>query len=199
MSAKDRIRWDEIYSKRGKEGYYPKPDTLLLDYVPAAEAENSLRALDLAAGFGQNGLWLAEQAYNVDVMDISRVALNLARAEMTMRNIRNANLLQVDIDKLVLRRSGLCEGIHEICPQSYDVILVFRYLRRPLLPILREAIRPGGRIIYETFNLNYLEQVPEFNRDFLLNPGELESAFDGWRFIHYDESSHVSQIVAVKP
>ncbi len=199
MSAKDRIRWDEIYSKRNRDSKFTAPDTLLLDYAPAPEKDDSLRALDLAAGTGQNGLWLAEQGYNVDVMDISRVALRLARAEMTMRNIRNVNLLQVDIDKLVLRRSGLCEGIHEICPENYDVIIVFRYLRRPLFPILREATRSGGRVIYETFNLNYLEQVPEFNPDFLLKPGELETAFEGWRFVHYDESSHVSQMVAVKP
>lgn len=199
MSAKDRIRWDEIYSKGRKGSNYPGADTLMLDYVPAPEADTPARGLDLAAGFGQNGLWLAEQGYNVDVMDISRVALRFARSEMTMRNIRNVNLLQVDIDKLVLRRSGLCEATHEICPESYDVIVVFRYLRRPLFPILREAIRPGGRIIYETFNLNYLEQVPGFNRDFLLKEGELETAFTNWRFVHYDESSHVTQMVAVKP
>ena len=199
MSAQDRIRWDEIYSKRNQDGNYPAPDTLLLDYAPAPESDTIPRALDLAGGFGQNGLWLAEQGYNVDIMDISRVGLRRARAEMTMRNIRNINLLQVDIDKLVLRRSGLCDGINEICPQSYDLVIVFRYLRRPLFPILREAIRSGGRIIYETFNLNYLEQVPEFNRGFLLNSGELESAFNGWRFVHYDEASHVSQMVAVKP
>lgn len=199
MSTKDRIRWDEIYNKKNKERPYPKPDTLMLDYVPAAEDDTQARGLDLASGTGQNGLWLAEQGYNVDVMDISRVALHIARSEMTMRNIRNANLLQVDIDKLVLRRSGLCDATHEICPKSYDVIVVFRYLRRPLFPILREAIRPGGRIVYETFNLNYLEQVPQFNQDFLLKPGELEEAFINWRFVHYDESSHITQMVAVKP
>jgi len=198
MSANDRIRWDDIYKKRQKTEF-PKPDTLLLDYAPAPEEDSELRALDLAAGLGQNGLWLAEQGYNTDIMDISRVGLRIARAEMTMRNIRRANLLQVDIDKLVLRRSGMCDGIHEICPESYDLIVVFRYLRRPLFPILKEAIRSGGRIVYETFNLNYLETVPEFNRDFLLEEGELEEAFINWRFVYYDESTHVTQMVAVKP
>lgn len=197
MSAQDRIRWDDIYSKQKQD--YPSPDTFLMEYAPAAEPGTNPRGLDIAAGIGQNGLWLAEQGYHTDVMDISRVALKRARAEMTMRNIRNANLLQVDIDKLILRRSGLCDGIHEICPQSYDLILVFRYLRRSLFPILREAIRPGGRIIYETFNINYLEHVPEFNPEFLLKMGELEEAFINWRFIHYDESTHITRMVAVRP
>ena len=136
---------------------------------------------------------------NTDLMDISRVGLQRARSEMSMRNIRSANLLQVDIDKLVLRRSGNCEQLHEICPNYYQLIAVFRYLRRPLFPIFQEALVSGGRIIYETFNTTYLEQVPDFNPDFLLQIGELEDTFSNWRIIHYDESSHITQLVAVKP
>lgn len=198
MSAKDRIRWDDIFKKRITEDY-PSPDNLLMEYAPAPENDETLRALDLASGLGQNGLWLAEQGYNTDLMDISRVGLQRARAEMSMRNIRSANLLQVDIDKLVLRRSGNCEHLHEICPNYYQLIAVFRYLRRPLFPIFKEALVSGGRIIYETFNTTYLEQVPDFNPDFLLQLGELEDTFGNWRIIHYDESSHITQLVAVKP
>ncbi|MEO1288435.1 MAG: hypothetical protein AAFV93_11765 [Chloroflexota bacterium] len=197
MSAKDRIRWDDIYTKRNKA--FPQPDTLLLDYVPTVDEEAEMRALDLACGLGQNGIWLAEQGYIVDLMDISRVGLRRARAELMMRNLRSANLLQVDIDKLVLRRSGLCDGLHDICPETYDVIAVFRYLRRPLFPIIKEAIKSGGRLIYETFNQQYLQQVPEFNQDFLLADGELETVFSDWRIVYHDESSHVTQLVAVKP
>ncbi|MEM9955141.1 MAG: methyltransferase domain-containing protein [Chloroflexota bacterium] len=197
MSAKDRIRWDDIYTKRNKA--FPQPDTLLLDYVPTVDEESEMRALDLACGLGQNSIWLAEQGYIVDLMDISRVGLRRARAELTMRNLRSANLLQVDIDKLVLRRSGLCDGLHDICPETYDVIAVFRYLRRPLFPIIKEAIKSGGRLIYETFNQQYLQQVPEFNKEFLLADGELETVFSDWRIVYHDESSHVTQLVAVKP
>lgn len=198
MSAKDRIRWDEIFNKRKQEPY-PEPSPLLIDYAPAPQGDDIPRALDLAAGLGQNTIWLAEQGYIVDMMDISRVALQRARAEMAIRNLRSINLLQVDIDELVLRRSGLCEAIHELCPESYELIIVFRYLRRTLFPILNAAIKPGGRLIYETFNRSYLEQVPDFNQEFLLEEGELEAAFINWRFIHYDESTHLTQLVAVKP
>ncbi|GAB5494023.1 MAG: hypothetical protein Phog2KO_42380 [Phototrophicaceae bacterium] len=198
MSAQDRIRWDDIFKKR-TQSQYPSPDSLLMEYAPAPNGDDTLRALDLASGLGQNGIWLAEQGYNTDLMDISRVALQRTRAEMTMRNVRNANLLQVDIDKLVLRRNNNCDLVHEICPNSYNLIAVFRYLRRPLFPIFQEAIASGGRIIYETFNAKYLKQVPAFNPNFLLDEGELEDRFINWRIVHYDESSHVTQIVAVKP
>lgn len=200
MSKQDRIRWDDIFKKRINEDF-PNTDALLLDYAPRAEADedNPLRALDLASGLGQNGIWLAEQGYNVDMMDISRVALQRTRAELTMRNVRNVNLLQVDIDKLVLRWNGDCDMPNELCPDTYDLIIVFRYLRRPLFPILMAAIKSGGRIIYETYNQRYLQYVPAFNNDFLLKDGELLAAFDDWRVIHHDEATHVSQLVAVKP
>lgn len=187
MSADDRIRWDGYYSQT-YEKPLPAPDPLLLQYTPAPPNEEPLhRALDLACGFGQNGLWLAQQGYRVDLMDISRVALKRARAEMAMRNLRTVNLLQSDVDALILD------------DDLYHLICVFRYLKRPLFKALKEATRPGGRIVYETFNLNYLELVPGFNRDYLLRPGELESYFRDWRVIFSEEAQHISRIVAVKP
>ena len=34
---------------------------------------------------------------------------------------------------------------------AYDVIVVFRYLHRPLFPALERALAPGGLLVYETF------------------------------------------------
>lgn len=190
MSAQDRVRWDAIYRQRSLQPF-PPPDPLLFDYTPPVMADNgaviSRHALDLAAGFGQNGLWLAAQGYTVDVMDISRVALSRTRAEMGMRNLRSINLLQVDLDNLRLEAA------------RYDLVCVFRYLKRRIMPQIRDTVKPGGRIIYETFNMTYLNVVPDFNVKFLLNPGELAGYFPGWQVLHDVESGHVSQFVAVKP
>jgi tellurite methyltransferase len=197
MSAKDRARWDEIFKKRNLEPF-PAPEPLLLQYVPLPEGDDSLRALDLAAGYGQNGLWLAEQGYHVDIMDISRVALRRARLEMGIRNLRSVNLLQVDLDKLSLVVDGDCEAANELCPESYDLIVVFRYLKRSIFPILKAALKVNGRIIYETFNTAYLEKVPEFNQHFLLEKNELLDAFSDWRLVYHDDSDFSTQLVAVK-
>lgn len=197
MSAKDRVRWDEIFKKRNLDAF-PAPDPLMLQYTPTPETEEEPRALDLAAGYGQNGLWLAEQGYHADIMDISRVALRRARAEMGLRNLRNINLLQVDLDLLMLKSDGDCAAAHELCPTSYELICVFRYLKRKLFPVLKAAIKPNGRIIYETFNVDYLEKVPEFNREFLLEKNELLDVFSDWRIVHHDDSDYTTQLVAVK-
>jgi tellurite methyltransferase len=197
MSAKDRVRWDEIFKKRNEDPF-PAPDPLLLQYAPAPKDGEEPRALDLAAGYGQNGLWLAEQGYHVDITDISRVALRRARFEMGLRNLRNVNLLQVDLDMLMLKSDGDCAAAHELCPKSYDAICVFRYLKRKLFPVLKAAVKPQGRIIYETFNIGYLEKVPDFNRDFLLEKRELEDIFRDWRIVYHDDSDFTTQLVAVR-
>mgnify|MGYP000613186283 CR=1 FL=1 len=189
MSGQDRVRWDTVYQQRN--GRYPVADPLLFEFtLPLAlypDNDIERRALDLACGVGQNGLWLASQGYIVDLMDISRTALLRARSEIETRRLHNVNVLQVDLDTVHLARS------------NYDLICVFRYLRRELFPQLLTSVRPGGRIIYETFNTRYLEQVPAFNPAFLLEPGELESYFLGWEILYSDEEHEISQFVAQKP
>ena len=64
---------------------------------------------------------------------------------------------------------------------------------------MRASVVPGGRVIYETFNVLYLDIVPEFNQEFLLGLGELEKLFDGWDILFQEEDDHISQIVARKP
>lgn len=186
MTAHDRVRWDAIFKQQVTRPF-PAPDPLLLDYTPPVPPQRERRALDLACGFGQNGLWLAEQGYVTDLMDISRVALSRARQEMGIRNLRNVNILQVDMDDI------------DIEEETYHLICLFRYLKRSFMRKLRGAVIPGGRVIYETYNLHYLEQVPDFNADFLIEPGELPAMFEGWKIVHHDELDHISQIVAVKP
>jgi tellurite methyltransferase len=186
MSAEDRIRWDAIYRERTSE-VYPPPDPILFDYTPPVMPEQDVRALDLAAGCGQNGLWLATQGYTVDIMDISRAALLRAQAEMASRNLRNANLLPVDLDDV------------ELPANFYDITCVFRYLKRDLFPQLRACVRPGGRIVYETLNVRYRMIVPDFNPAFLLEVGELAGYFADWKILHHVDEKHISQVVAKKP
>ena len=56
---------------------------------------------------------------------------------------------------------------------SYDAIVVVHYLHRRLFPALRDALRPGGVLVYETFTLAQAERGRPTNPDFLLEPGEL--------------------------
>lgn len=187
MSLEDRQHWEAIYRLRSQEAY-PPPDPLLFDYTPPAPPDaKEPRALDLAGGQGQNGLWLAAQGYIVDVMDISRMALMRGRAEMINRGLRDLNFLQVDLEDVDLRTD------------RYDIICVFRYLQRDLFSKIQASLRPGGRIIYETYNTSYLAIKPDFNPAYLLEVGELPHFFPGWDILYHSESGHISRLVARKP
>ena len=58
-------------------------------------------------------------------------------------------------------------------PATFDLIVVTRYLHRPLFPRLVEALAPGGVLVYETFLVGQAERGHPRNPAFLLEPGEL--------------------------
>jgi SAM-dependent methyltransferase len=186
MTASDRVHWDTIYRTRG-ETDFPDPDPLLYQAAPPLRMGETAHALDLASGLGQNGLWLAAQGYTVDLIDISRVALTQARAEAAHRNLRTVNFFQLDLDNSQLQ------------PATYDLICVIRFLDRSLLPQIRAAIKPGGRIIYQTFNIRFQRERPDMNPAYLLEIGELAGFFGDWRILRNSEPDSISQLVAVKP
>ena len=186
MSQQDRSRWDAIYRQRNHLDF-PQPDPRLYTFTPPVDAEASIRALDLAGGVGQNGLWLAGQGYIVDIMDISRMALIRGRAEMISRNLRSLNFLQVDLDH------------PELEAERYQLVCVFRFFKRALFPDIRASIQPGGRIIYRSYNKRHLQQAPGFNPAYLLEPGELAGYFADWKVLHSADDRHISELVAIKP
>jgi tellurite methyltransferase len=186
MSAHDRLHWDSVYRQR-PESAYPDPNPLLFAYAPPLRIEGSACALDLASGLGQNGLWLAEQGYVVDLVDISRIALTRAQTEAARRQLRSVNFFQLDLEDAELEQD------------SYHLLCVFRYLNRALMPRLRAAVKPGGRVIYQTFNTRYLDIKPDMNPDYLLSVGELAGYFGDWKILRSSELEHISELVAIRP
>src|SRR5690606_31259384 len=188
MTVRDRVRWDRYY--RQLDEPYPAPDPLLFQFTPSVVdlgRKREYRALDLAAGAGQNGLRLRTQGYTTDLLDISREALRKAQQQAARAKIRRLNFLQVDLDEVALKS------------EAYDLVCVFRYRKRDLFPRIRACMRPGGRVIYQTFNIHYLRKSPNFNPQFLVQPGELAGYFAAWRILWNDEQDHISQVVAIKP
>jgi tellurite methyltransferase len=148
------------------------------------------RALDLAMGGGRHALVLARngfQTFGVDVrLDAVRDAVAAAAREgLTVR--------------------GWCADLttFPLAPDSFDLLIVTRYLQRDLFPSLRGAVRPGGYVIYETFTV--LQRglgVGPTSADHLLAPGELRASFAEWDVLFDDEVSApeaVARLVARRP
>jgi SAM-dependent methyltransferase len=91
--------------------------------------------------------------------------------------------------------------------EAFGVILVFRFLYRPLAPQIVEALRPGGLLLYETFTLEqqHLPSGPN-NPAFLLAPGELPALFPQLEVLESSEGTRrgepelaLAQLAARKP
>ena len=75
MAQTDRQRWDARY----RDGAYEQrvwPSAYLQQCVPLiAPTQLGVRALDIACGRGRNSLYLAQQGFAVDAVDVSSVAI----------------------------------------------------------------------------------------------------------------------------
>jgi SAM-dependent methyltransferase len=142
------------------------------------------RVLDVACGRGRHALWLAGAGFQVRAIDRNPEAIDFLRA--------TAERLSLTIDTAVV---DLETDPPPALSADYDAVLVFNYLHRPLMPALRDAVKAGGRLFYETFTARQAERGHPKNPAFLLRDGELaelmaplaivrsrEGEFDG-RFI----------------
>ena len=151
--------------------------------------------LDLACGDGRNGIHAARQGLGVICCDRSRSALRHARQVAKAQGVR-IRLWWTDLE--APERSPLPDS-------TFGAVLVFRYLHRPLIPEIRQTLRPGGFVFYETFTVEQSKFGPPRNPDHLLKPGELAEWFRDWEVLHRFEGElaeprrAMAQIVARKP
>lgn len=75
--------WDGFYADRssGVPFFSPAPDESLVSWHDAGRVPppRGGRALDLGCGPGRNAVWLAQQGYHVDAIDLSPAALDWGR------------------------------------------------------------------------------------------------------------------------
>ena len=123
--------------------------------IPAAGA-----VLDLACGQGRHARFLAGLGLTVEAVDRDEVAL--------------ASLASVP--GVTPRCADLETGPWPYAGQRFAGIVVTRYLHRPLLPLLLDALADGGVLLYETFMVGQERFGRPSNPDFLLRSQELLDA-----------------------
>ncbi len=160
-------RWNARYADA--TDVVPVPARVLqcgAQWLPENDPDDALRALDLACGRAGNGQWLAERGHRVTAWDISE------RVIEQIRQRRPALIAQ-------------CE-VRDVCAQppsadSFDIIVVTRFLDRALCPAIAQALKPGGVLFYQTFTHGLS------NADYLLEPNELLDLFDTLSILEYHE------------
>ena len=190
MATSDRDRWDAKYAGKPVTAVTPPDDWLRQHAAPLAAGT----ALDLACGLGHNAIWLAQQGWRVDAVDISPVGLSLAASLAERVGCRAVSWIAADLDTFVPREAG------------YDLITVFRFLDRLRLPqVIEAALRPGGMLIYETFSRRQMSRSDNHLKcdQFTLGPGELPALFPQLTVVATEEidlpDRCVARLVARKP
>jgi SAM-dependent methyltransferase len=142
----------------------------------------------VACGFGGNALYLASSGYRVDAVDASGVALAQAQAEAKRRGL-HINLVQADLTRWW------------VAPGRYDLISVFFYLNRALMPPLAAGLRPGGLLFQAGRNTRSLDVRPNFDPAFLFKPGELPqlARASGLEVLHQADGERSSTLIARQP
>jgi SAM-dependent methyltransferase len=128
--------------------------------------------LDVACGPGRHARLLARRGHRVHAVDRDAAAIDALRGQA------NVDALQADIEL----------GAWPYAGGAFAGIVVTNYLHRPLLPVLVDALAPGGVLLYETFAQGNERFGRPSNPDFLLRPGELLEVVRGkLRVIAYED------------
>ncbi len=131
--------------------------------------------LDVAMGTGRNAIYLAKLGFAVEGIEISPEAVNIA--------LESAQKSSVTI------RAQLAdlEGSYSIKKGAYDLIICFNYLQRSLIPQIKDGLRKGGMVVYETFIIDQAQLGKPKNPDYLLKHNELLDMFRDFRCLRYRE------------
>ena len=126
-----------------------------------ADLAAGISALDVASGSGRHSRLLAARGCNVTAVDRDpEFAQSLASEP-------NIEFIAADLE----------DGPWPLGDTRFDVVIVTNYLHRPLFPALKNALAPGGLLIYETFAVGNAAFGRPSNPDYLLRPRELLDAF----------------------
>lgn len=166
------------------------PSNWITQHSPLANPDRN-RALDIACGMGRHSFWLADRGWQVTAID-----RDLSHTD-TNRCL-SINWIEADLET----------ANWPLGNQQFDLIVVVNYLHRPLFPYLRDAVQPGGTLMYETFMVGNEAFGRPRSPDFLLRRDELTDTFSDWNILAHlqgpirkidgDEITAIKQSIVVK-
>lgn len=147
--------------------------------------------LDVAMGSGRNAIYLAKMGFSVRGVDVSADSITEALEKAQQEGV----IIQAEVADL--------EKDYRIDPEAYDVIVCFYYLQRSLFPQIKNGLKKGGMVVYETYTTEQAQFGRPKNPDFLLKPNELLDIFRDFRCLRYregiiDNRKAIASLVAQK-
>lgn len=156
----DAQRWDARY-RAANPPEKLSPPAVVTEAISHLSVANG-RGGDIACGWGDAGLWLAQQGVSVTCFDVSAVAL----AAVTYR--AETHGLEVATALHDTRVDGTPHG-------PWDLLCCTHYLDRDVLRSMSAELGVGGVTAIAIATHVNLERHPRPSARFLLEPGELHA------------------------
>jgi 2-polyprenyl-3-methyl-5-hydroxy-6-metoxy-1,4-benzoquinol methylase len=150
------------------------------------------RVFDVAMGSGRNAVYLAKKGFVVEGVDISAEAIKDTLESAKQEGVK------------IRAQAADLEGNYRIKQGAYEVIICFNYLQRSLIPQIKDGIRKGGMVVYETYTVDHAQFRKPRNPAHLLKHNELLDMFRDFRCHRYwegiiqAEQKAVASIIAEK-
>lgn len=155
--------------------------------------------LDIACGSGRDAMYMAKHGAQVFAIDNSATAL--ARLQRSVRHYQlRVTSAIVDVERSLDEQQTVRLPVS--MPKTYDIVIMCRYLHRPLYPQLRRWLKPQGFLCIQTF-LQGCEKISSpRNPNFLLAHDELAETFQDLTIIsntveHLPDGRPLSRFIAL--
>ena len=171
MSSERRKHWDKRHQASAESA---PPEPFVIEMMPRLRAYG--RVLDVAAGRGRHSVALAQAGMQVVAVDYSEVAVGALMASAREKGLGiEAVVADLEAQPLPFR------------PGSFDLVLNVNFLDRKLIDLLKDALRPGGVLLFATFLTKHAEIGEPKDPRFLLRTGELRELMGGLEVTVYRE------------
>lgn len=163
--------WDETYQNLNVETF-GKTSAEIIQLAEILDKNSVI--LDLGCGEGRNAVFLAEQGFRVDAIDISKAGIT--------------KLLKIAQDRNVEINAWVGDMIAFQFDKSYDFIishgvlhLAERHEWQELIPRMKQFTRPGGVNVVAVFTdkIRPSEDMAPFTKG-LFSEGELAKWYSDW-------------------
>jgi SAM-dependent methyltransferase len=164
LPSADTLRWNTRYLEPGRANQ-SSPRDLLVRFQGIFPS--GALVLDMAMGTGANAKFLIEKGCRVVGVDISDVAVRIAK-------VNCGAIMPLFGDS---QSTGFADN-------TFDAILNFYFLDRGLWDIYKKILKTGGILFFETPSKGTDEGTKSFPKDYLIGKNELLQVFPSWDILY---------------
>ncbi len=177
MKNRNAIHYDKLYASEKVVFGEGKPESLV---IRALDHLRSGKVLDIGGGEGRNAVFMAENGFDVEVVDVSKVGIKKIQDR--------AKELGINIKTKVADITEIEFGNYDIIILSFVLHVIRRDKAVQLLRRVMEHTNPGGLNIVIGFTKkgDFFKDNPNV-KSYYLDLEELKKIYSHWEIIEYVE------------